>query len=581
MYKTKPSYSDAIAQLGASDIQSAIEALDTRLDGIDKPVAEFILDQGIQISYIHLDLNNGVDSNSGFDPLSPIKTFTKLQQILDKFKFKNDRVIVVLKGSVTSGSYSLTGEKFAFQEIRIRASADIGVTFAGTSSLAFRNCRNTSILIADLNFLTKYGGGSLVFDNNSNLSVLNCLKFQTDSTSLSSFLSFRNNVNAASSTNRIVIDDVDSVFTRIDTAGLDFTTKFLVIRNCQKNVPTIRFAAAKSTTLVGSPSVYAALFNTLAVEFTGSIQTITGKGLEARQDCRSITGADRIQATTQDVSDVTFTDGQTIYSAVDRRTITAPMSLESNSIRNLDYTLSALSDLFLPTTNLNYFYRFRIYNNIASNSSLTLKTGTTTLVAIQPGQTAIAENSGTTTWRVTIEANYLQVESQRLIENGAINLQSIYPSPIANTLRLSWAGGQFKFANRGTQNLVILTAIATLSYSLYNPDGGLISTANQDFNFNRYWSNNAIATTGNPNFATIQFLYLKYDGTFHLVLGQYEYSSLTWAIAAGEKAEIKKLPSILNNSDYLYLCAIAGKANSSNIAANNPESGQVCILPAG
>lgn len=571
LYKTKPSYSDAIAQLGASDLQSAIEALDTRLD-------DFPINQRTNLTF-YLDSINGDDANDGLSLATAFKTLTAgLGVVRNKYKFWLGNVIFnVVEGSpiIGEGYRPITPPEGAYS-----------ITIQGNeSNPSSTQCIDTTLVFGTSLILLRIRGIEFVADTiNPSFGFL-----YTDGSCLVQLrnCNYRKNPTLAHS------------------SGIRITRRTLCLlegnhRFYEGNYTPFTLSNSYLETAGGLriESNFSGNFFVVAGEFSQAIinSTITQTGVFTGTKFRCQSNSSLKIRTAFDLNALPGTiegyfgltnnsglvsgsyNGVDFADIVDRKTITQNVVLLPNSYRNLDYTISAPFDITLPSTNLDYPYRFKVHNNIASTSSLSLKTGTTTLAVIQPGQTAIAENSGTTTWKTFIEASYLQLEAQRLIESGAINLQSVFPAPIPASMTLSWAGGQFKFANRGVQNLVILSAIATISYSLYNPDGGSISSGNTSFNFNRYWSGSAIATPSNANFATIQFLYLKYDGTFHLVLGQYDYSALSWAVSAGENAESKRLPNVLNNSDYLYLCAIAGKANATDISQGNPETGQVVLM---
>lgn len=571
--RNQQGYSDAIAQLGASDLQSAIEALDTRLD-------DFPINQRTSLTF-YLDSINGNNANDGLSAVTAFKTIAGgLSAVKNKYKFLfGNLTFIIVEGS------SLSGES---TQIINPPEGVYAMSILGNEiNPSLTQCVNTYFIIASSAALVSFVGiefvatsinptnGFIFADRNSTIEIRAC--------------NFRKNPSLAHSS--CISLDRGSVCRLVNTQRFyegNYTPLRVTNNSYLEGSGSLRVESSFS----GNSFVFAENESTVVlVGGIAQIGTFTGEKFKCQSgsllkirtgfDLGVLPGtiAGSFGVSTDPSSASGSYNGINFLDIIDRKTISQNVVLLPNSYRNLDYSLSNSFDITLPPINSSYPYRFKIYNNIASTSSLTLKTGTTTLVVIQPGQTAIAENSGTTTWKTFIEANYLQLEAQRLTENGAINLQSVFPAPIPASMTLAWTGGQFKFANRGVQNLVILSAIATISYSLYDPDGGLISSGNTNFDFNRYWSNNAITTPSNANFATMQFLYLKYDNTFHLVLGQYEYSSLSWAVSAGENAESKRLPNILNTSDYLYLYAIAGKANATDISQNNPETGQVVLIP--
>ena len=184
---------------------------------------------------------------------------------------------------------------------------------------------------------------------------------------------------------------------------------------------------------------------------------------------------------------------------------------------------------------------------------------------------AIISANGTTIDEVHSLSLADEPYTKYLLDYGAVNVDNVYPEAIANTMRLSFPGGRFKFAGRNANNNIpgfphtlTYTAIAEITYSLCDPDGNVLSTET-DFNFNRYWNGSQVALLSNPSYASTQFLYLFPSGTIAVVLGTNEYTSLDLAASQWMTWESQRMPAKFRNNTY-FLGAIAGVGNATNIA---------------
>ncbi len=161
--------------------------------------------------------------------------------------------------------------------------------------------------------------------------------------------------------------------------------------------------------------------------------------------------------------------------------------------------------------------------------------------------------------------------TKSLLDHGAVNVDNVYPLPIANTMRLSFPGGRFKFAGRNAYtnpklpHTLTFASVAQLTYTFCDPNGNILSTGQTDFNFNRVWNGTAVvALTSTANFVA-QFIYLYPNGAFTVVVGTNEYTSQNLIISQWQTRERLRQPaSFKNNARYLGALLGIGSANNIN-----------------
>ncbi len=177
--------------------------------------------------------------------------------------------------------------------------------------------------------------------------------------------------------------------------------------------------------------------------------------------------------------------------------------------------------------------------------------------------------------------------TKSLLNKGlGINIDNVFPTPLANTARLSIAAQKVMFAGRWhhvtpkTPHTTTLAAVNPIQYYLVNPTTGepfAPLTLQTDFNFNRVWNGTALVNLSNANNFSVQFIYRYPNGVFLVVPGINEYTSLQFAATLWHGVETLRFPSSLK-SNCLYIGAIAGRGNLTNIANNNPTSGQALLI---
>ena len=177
--------------------------------------------------------------------------------------------------------------------------------------------------------------------------------------------------------------------------------------------------------------------------------------------------------------------------------------------------------------------------------------------------------------------------TKSLLNRGlGINLDNVFPTPIASTARLAIAAQKVIFAGRWhhltpkTPHTATLAAVSPIQYYLVNPTTGepfAPLTLQTDFNFNRVWNGTALVALSNPSNFSVQFIYRYPNGAFLVVPGINEYTSLQFASTLWHGVETLRFPSSLK-SNCIYIGAIAGRGNLTNIASNNPTTGQALLI---
>lgn len=153
------------------------------------------------------------------------------------------------------------------------------------------------------------------------------------------------------------------------------------------------------------------------------------------------------------------------------------------------------------------------------------------------------------------------LETRDLLERGAINLDDAVIAPIPGTLRFSFSGGQFKFAGRNAYNdplnphLIDLSAQSEVNFIFCDPQGNVLDST-EDFNFSRYWDNDAVATATSDT-ATLYYLYLFPSGAIAAVLGENNYQDFVTLKYQANYQENHTIPPKFKNNTYFY-GAIAG-----------------------
>lgn len=162
--------------------------------------------------------------------------------------------------------------------------------------------------------------------------------------------------------------------------------------------------------------------------------------------------------------------------------------------------------------------------------------------------------------------------TKQLLENGVVNLDDIYLQTIAGTMRLSFAGGRFKYAGRNAGNnlklphTLTLNAIAQITYDFADPDGNILIAGETDFDLGRVWNGTTVISTSTNQRATVQQIYQLFDGSYIVLVGVVEYNNLNLALQSWRNDQLPT-PSKLKNS---YLCGVLiGRSDATNITNLN------------
>lgn len=190
------SYDDAIPQLGATNYQTAIAALDARVDAIEPTIAP------LAPSFtVFIDGTNGNDNNDGF--VLPIKTTAKLQQIVDSYNWQGNELTISIANNppIFLSGYNLpsfssvlfTGNNTVYtQDIAIAGFfvlvAFVDFLFQGLAQLSANDC--STVFLSSSCRLSSLTGGffaeildvkkfsiqnvRLENTNNSSLTVFSC-----------------------------------------------------------------------------------------------------------------------------------------------------------------------------------------------------------------------------------------------------------------------------------------------------------------------------------------------------------------------------------------------------------------------
>lgn len=568
-----PAFDDSQTQLGTNTYQGAIEVVDSRLDNaklLQIPPSFTIL----------LDGTAGNDVNDGFT--TPIKTSDRLQEVLNSYDWNSQFVTVNCSNINTTN-------------ITIRGNSIIGIFYLIING----NTVNYTGNILLLNFNSFLVLNSFVLRGSATVTVQDCLEvFFSNEIDVNS--SFNGNIFTITNTERVTFNGTNITINnnsaivffcsnvgRVAITGLVFESviisTLILLINCRllelENVFSGSMTGRQINALL---SPYLAItkqnWNLTSTVPDDIFETHSLNGVDQRQPryTQKITGL-LATKTTDTTWSVSLGTGQ----IVDARTNPLiPVIRKINYLSNQSYPIPTQ----LNGTTVTSVYAYYFWN------------GTAIAIGYQTTAPIADELIDKLFLCAIISANGTIIDSVRplhlpdepatkaLLNFGAVNVNNIFPQPIANTMRLSIAEQKLKFAGRWhhetpkTPNSKVFPAVTEISYLLCRPNGTIISnTPETNFNFNRYWSNNQLTTPSNSAYYTVQFLFRYPNGVFLSVLGVNEYVNLELAANYWRNIEPGRNPLILKNNA-IFLCAIVGKASATNIANNNLISGDALII---
>jgi hypothetical protein len=214
-------YDDSQSQLGASNYQGAIAALDSRIDALPESIEDS------QTVSLYLNADSGNDSNTGLTPAEAISSTVKLLEKINKYKLAGGTLeIVFVEGGTNSSDY----QGFSFERTNLKD---------GFGNLVIRSEVTTSVVGSrvDVAFSNFPISGNLLFELSGapNISVtLQNIEISDSNVPNFSFkVLYRLTItNCKFRNNCFIWNILDS--TIVDNIVLEgLTTRFFVFRNCQ------------------------------------------------------------------------------------------------------------------------------------------------------------------------------------------------------------------------------------------------------------------------------------------------------------------------------------------------------------